>query len=313
MNVIISGECLGQLYACHGKKKSSICSFISMSSNFKLCHLNEHQLTELARKFVRGLDDIKIPKDFKCETCLKGKICVTSFPKSEAYRSNEILGLVHSDICGPMRIASCGGAIYFLTFIDDFFRMIFIYFLKNKSEVYSAFQNFIGMVERQTSKKLKVLRSDNGREYLGTNFCIDINKMGIKRQFSVEYTPQQNGIAERANRTIVEMARCLLIGSGLHEKFWAEATDTAVYLKNLSPNKALDGKAPYEVWNKIKPSVGHLRVFGSRVIMLDKPLNKSKFGKKGMECILIGYCAESKVYRLYNHLRNYAKVVMSNF
>ena len=249
---------------------------------------------------IRGLVDIKIPKDFKCETCLKGKICVTSFPKSEAYRSNEILGLVHSDICGPMRIASCGGAIYFLTFIDDFSRMIFIYFLKNKSEVYSAFQNFIAMVERQTSKKLKVLRSDNGREYLGTNFCIDINKMGIKRQFSVEYTPQQNGVAERANRTIVEMARCLLIGSGLHEKFWAEATDTAVYLKNRCPTKALDGKTPYEVWNKIKPSVGHLRVFGTRVIMLDKRLNKSKFGKKGMECILIGYCSESKAYRLYN-------------
>ena len=132
-NVIISGERLGQLYACHGKKKSSICSFISMSSNFKLWHqrfghLNGHQLTELARnQMVRGLDDIKIPKDFKCETCLKGKICVTSFPKSEAYRSNEILGLVHSDICGPMRIASCGGAIYFLTFIDDFSRMIFLF------------------------------------------------------------------------------------------------------------------------------------------------------------------------------------------
>ncbi|GBP05381.1 Retrovirus-related Pol polyprotein from transposon TNT 1-94 [Eumeta japonica] len=144
-----------------------------------------------------------------------------------------------------------------------------------------------------------MLRSDNGREYNNKTFDLYLQEHGIVRQLTVAYTPQQNGVAERANRTLVEMSRAMLLHANLGKHLWAEAVSTAVYLRNRSPTKALLGKTPFEVWYGYKPKVGHLRVFGSYAVALDKT-QKQKFDAKGQKYVMVGYSQAAKAYRLYD-------------
>lgn len=162
-----------------------------------------------------------------------------------------------------------------------------------------AFKDYKAEVEKQTGKNIKCLRTDNGREYLNNDFDNSLRVNGIKRQLTVPYTPQQNGVAERANRTLIEMARTMLIHSGLSESFWAEAVRTSSYIRNRTTTKILHDKTPFEVWYGYKPAVGHFKVFGVKAIVLNKTTTK-KFAPKGTECIMIGYSEESKAYRLFN-------------
>lgn len=149
-----------------------------------------------------------------------------------------MLEIVASDICGPARVESLGGSRYFALFIDVYSRRVFVYFLKHKNKVFKCFKIFKAVVENQTNRKIKIFRSDNGTEYVNGEFSKFLSENGITHQLTVPNTPQQNGICERANRTIVEMARCLLINSGLPDFLWAEAVNTAVYLRNRSLTKS---------------------------------------------------------------------------
>eukprot|EP00253_Pinus_taeda_P035574 PITA_35574 len=145
---------------------------------------------------------------------------------------------------------------------DDFSRNTWIYFLKKKFEVFGSFKEFKALVENQTEKKIKVLRTDNGGEFCSKEFEEFCNKCGITRQKTTPYIPQKNGVIERMNKTLMERARSMLSGAGLGEEFWAEAVDTTCYLVNRSPSLALEDKTPQEVWIGKKPSLSHLRVFG---------------------------------------------------
>jgi transposase InsO family protein len=127
---------------------------------------------------------------------------------------------------------SISGARYFVTFIDDKTRMTFTYPMKSKDETYQKFKFFKTLVENQTEKKIKILRSDNGGEYTSHEFDSYLKEHGIKHQKSAPYVPEQNGIAERANRTIVERARCMLHEQNVDLGLWAEAISTSTYLKN---------------------------------------------------------------------------------
>lgn len=270
-------------------------------------HMNFASLRQLVNKeMVLGLH-MKVPDNIKCTVCLQSKCCVKPFQSSET-RAKDLLEIVHSDVCGPMNTVSSGGAKYMLTFIDDKSRYIFVYFIQRKDEVLDKFKEFKSMVERQVGHKVKILRSDNGTEYVNGAFDSFLKENGIVRQLTVPYTPQQNGVAERFNRTLVEMARCMLVGEGLTENLWAEAVNTAAYLRNRAPTKALDEVTPYEVWFNRKPVVKHLRTFGSVAIALDKKQH-SKFKPKGKEYIMVGYSDTSKAYRLYEKATR--KVIVS--
>lgn len=271
-------------------------------------HLNVRSLINLSRsEMVRGLILKNYPNNIDCETCIKGKICSLPFGQNNSIKSSAVLELVHSDICGPMRTTSLGGFKYFALFIDDFSRKIFVHFLKKKSDIFEVFKTFKNRVERETGNQIKVLRTDNGCEYVSGEFNKFLDKEGIRRNLTVQYTPQQNGVAERANRTIFEMARCMLLSSNLPESLWGEAINTAVYLKNRSPTKLLLS-TPYEAWCGTKPAVHHLRIFGCKAFALDKRQGKSKFAARGVECVMVGYSPESKAYRLYNpHSRTIIK------
>ncbi|KAJ4772132.1 polyprotein [Rhynchospora pubera] len=170
----------------------------------------------------------------------------------------------------------------------------------NSGETFEHFKKFKAYAEKQTEKKLKVLRSDRGGEYQSIEFQKFCEAEGIHHELTVPYTPEQNGVAERKNRTIVEMARSMLKTKGLPNLFWAEAVATAVYLLNLSPTKAVMNKTPFEAWFERKPAIGHLKVFGCIAYTLVNSQNRKKLDEKSEKCIFIGYCTQSKGYRLYN-------------
>lgn len=151
------------------------------------------------------------------------------------------MSLIHSDVSGPMEVASLGDKRYFLTFIDDCTRKVFVYFLKSKTEVLEKFKIFKNFVENQANARIKVLRSDNGTEYVNKAMKQFLEKSGIHHETAVRYTPEQNGVTERMNRTLVEKAKCMLFEANLPVSFWAEAISTTAYIVNRCPSKALIG------------------------------------------------------------------------
>lgn len=302
---LLQAKLFNNLFIFEMEEQEKVCALKSPKINeFKLWHerfghLNQKSLSQMiSNGRVRGIELDKNQEKFDCETCLKAKFSSLPFESSTS-KCKEVLEIVTSDICGPMQTTSLGGSRYFALFIDVYSRRMFVYFLKKKNEVFGCFKIFKARVENETNKKIKIFRSDNGGEYVNAEFTKFLNESGIQHQLTVAHTPQQNGISERANRTIVEMARSLLISSNLPNFMWAEAVNTAVYLRNRSETKSLDNKTPFEAWFGRTPNVHHLKVFGCKAIMLNKSPGRSKFSSKGIECIMVGYSTESKAYRVY--------------
>ena len=228
----------------------------------RLGHLNNyvHQLAK--KEMVVGMNyDLNCPVEKECKGCTLGKMRRGPFPKHSQHRATKPYEIIHSDICGPMQVASKGGSRYMLTFTDDFSRYTTVYFLKNKSEVLSKFKEHVNLVENQNGK-VKVLRSDNGREYMSHNFANYCAEKGILHEFTSPYCPEQNGVAECLNRTILEATKSMIYQAGLPLNFWAEACNTAVYVHIQSPTTALKDKTPFECLFGDKPDICNLRIFG---------------------------------------------------
>lgn len=263
-------------------------------------HLGEQNLQKIAReKLVKKFPYDASRKIGFCETCVSGKQQRTPFSSSTT-QTTEVLELVHSDVCGKMREKSLGGGEYFLTFTDDKSRYTWVYILKAKHQVFDCFLAWKALAEKQSKKMLKTLRTDNGGEYTSTQFEQFLEKEGIRHETTIPKTPQQNGVAERLNRTLVESARSMLLDANLPKRFWAEAVSTAVYLKNRCPTKAVPGMTPFEAWHGEKPEVDHLRVFGCDAYSHIPRDERAKFDTKTRKCILLGYGEETKGYRLYD-------------
>jgi len=155
------------------------------------------------------------------------------------------------------------------------------------------------MVENQSGCKIQAVRSDNGKEYTSAGFNMFCEEAGIEHQLTAPYTPQQNGVSERRNMYIMEMARCMLHDKELPKKFWAEAASTVVFLQNRLPTKALKDKTPFEAWYDYKPSLNFLRVFGSLCFSHIPQAKRDKLDKKSEPGIFVGYISSSKAYKVY--------------
>ncbi|KAK3925131.1 Retrovirus-related Pol polyprotein from transposon TNT 1-94, partial [Frankliniella fusca] len=261
----------------------------------RMGHLNYQDLSKL-KKLAEGVDFVSTKSEV-CIPCIKGKHSQLPFQTSDS-RATKLLELVHSDIGFPEKGAlSYGGATCFVTFTDDFSRMSFVYFLKRKSDCFSKFKEFKLMVENQTECKIKRFRSDNGKEYDNIEMKKFCAENGILLELTVPYTPQQNGVSER-HRTIVDRARTMLIDAKLDKKYWAEAVNCAIYLKNRSPTVALDNEIPLEVWSGNKVDLSNVRVFGCKVMAMIPKCKRKKFDDKSEEMIMVGYCEGSKGYRV---------------
>ncbi|PKA47383.1 Retrovirus-related Pol polyprotein from transposon TNT 1-94 [Apostasia shenzhenica] len=263
-------------------------------------HLNVLGLKMLKDKnLVEGLPEIEVEQRI-CEPCVFGKHARNPFPQQGSWKAKQPLQLIHTDLCGKMSTESLGNCFYFLTFIDDYSRYTWVYFLKSKSESFKYFKEFKALVEKMSGFKIQNLRSDRGGEFNSFEFNEYCKIEGINRQLTAPYTPQQNGTAERKNRTLVEMATAMMEEKGLPKIFWAEAISTAVYLQNRCPTKALKDITPFEAWNSFKPSVSHLKIFGS-ICFVQVPTEKRiKFDRRSTKCIFLGYDARTKGYRAYD-------------
>ncbi|KAJ6902219.1 Retrovirus-related Pol polyprotein from transposon TNT 1-94 [Populus alba x Populus x berolinensis] len=277
--------------------------------HLRLGHLNFTSMKMLAsKKMVKGLPHIDHP-DEVCESCVLSKHHRSSFAKEVNWRAKRPLELVHTDVCGPITPMSTGQNRYFLTFTDDFSRKTWIYFLKRKSEVFNCFKDFKAIVEKQTGYTIRTVRSDQGGEYTANDFEAYCTQQGIRHQTTPAYTPQLNGVAERKNRTILDMARSLLKAKKLPKQYWAEAVSCAVYLLNRCPTRSLQGVTPEEAWSGHKPSVTHLRVFGCVAYAKIPDARRRKLDDKSEQCIFVGYGERRMGYRLYNPITK--KVITS--
>ena len=180
--------------------------------------------------------------------------------------------------------------------------MTWIYLLKKKSEVFEHFQQWRAMAERQSGKHLKTFRSDNGGEFVSIEFSNCLSAAGIIHQTTIPGNPQQNGVAERFNRTLLDMARAMIHGAGISKKFWGEALTAANYIHTRSSTSSLDGeKTPFELWHLIKPSIHHLRVFGCKVSVLIPEEQRGKLDARSWTGTFVGYSNTQKGYRIWNN------------
>lgn len=278
----------------------SVCALSAKSTKIAddvmLFHRRMGHLSLSGMQRLQKFADIDVTS-INCVVCAEGKQCRNKFKKKVNNRASDFLALVHSDVCGPMSVNSMGGARYYVTFIDDYSRKVFVYIIKNKSQVFDCFVKFKNLVETQMNKKVKILRSDNGTEYCNKrfeNFCVE---SGIVHQKSCVYTPEQNGLAERFNRTIMERARCLLFDSKLSRCYWAESVLTAVKLINSSCSSSINA-VPDEIWYKKPVDFSRFKVFGCRAMVHVPKEKRKKLDKKAIECIFLGYSDETKGYRL---------------
>uniref|UniRef100_W8B6G9 Retrovirus-related Pol polyprotein from transposon TNT 1-94 n=1 Tax=Ceratitis capitata TaxID=7213 RepID=W8B6G9_CERCA len=300
--ITLTADRKGDLYYV---RESSECAYVQpkcselLKWHYRMGHLNAADLTKLVKDGIVPASDVGDMKQLiQCEVCILGKMSALPFNRGKGPCS-EPLKVIHSDVVGPFREESIGRARYFVTFIDDCTRWCEIYLLRQKSDVFEAFKLYQSFMERQTGLKIKCLQSDNGREYLNNDFDKYLSESGIARRLSVPRTPEQNGVAERMNRTLLDMTRCLLLQSGLSNCFWSEAVATACYVRNRCPSRALGGKSPYECLNKEKPNVKHFRSFGSKVMVLDKLPDKNKLAPRCDEGVFVGYPRETKSYRVW--------------
>ena len=203
-----------------------------------------------------------------------------------------------------MQTLSLGNNKYFLLFVDDYSRMSWIYFISKKYQAFSFFQKFKVRVEKESRYYLKFLRTDQGGENTSNEFKEFCNSHGIKKELTTTYTPQQNEVAERKNRTMVEMARCMLREMCLPNMYWVDAIHSAIYILNISSTKMVKDSNPYEAWFYRKPNVSHFKIFGSTCFVYIHGQQRQKLDGKYLRCVFIGYSKESKAYRCHDPLTN---------
>ena len=272
-------------------------SFSSISSlnNDSLWH------ARLGHPHVRALS-LMLPgvmfKNNECEACILGKHCKTVFKNSTTIYE-KCFDLVHSDVWTAPCL-SRENYKYFVTFIDEKSKYTWITLIKTKDRVLEAFKNFQAYVSNHYNAKLKIFRSDNGGEYTSNAFKQHLALHGILHQTSCPYTPQQNGVAERKNRHLMEVARSMMFQTNVPKRFWSDAVISACYLINRIPTRVLEDQSPFEVLNKVKPSLSHLRVFGSLCYVLIPGDMRNKLEPKSTKAMFVGYSTTQRGYKCFD-------------
>lgn len=231
-----------------------------------------------------------------CEPCTMGKQSRLPFKRS-THASTQPLELVHTDVCGPLPVTSLGGNNYFVTILDDYSKLSAVQPLVRKSDTAAAVKDILTQLETQTGCHTKRLRCDNGSEYINADLKAFCSGKGIKLETTVRYTPEQNGAAERLNRTLMDKVRPMLSDAGLPKHMWAEAVVTANYVRNRSPVSNRD-QTPWELFFGSKPNVSHLQSFGARVYAVTPKQLRNKLDHTSEPGRFIGYPANSKGYKI---------------
>ncbi len=276
------------------KRLKTVSTDLTYMWHLRLGHISLDRIKRLAKD--GPLQSLQVGQLPTCESCIEGKMTKRPFSK-KGERATQCLELIHSDVCGPLNIQARGGYEYFLTFTDDFSRFGCVYLMRRKSETFEKFKEFQTMVERQLDKQIKTLRSDRGGEYLLGEFEDHLKEEGILSQLTAPGTPQQNGVSERRNRTLLDMVRSMMSYSSLPDSFWGYALETAAYILNQVPSKTVPG-TPYERWSGKKSSLGHFKIWGCPAHVLRQKTNK--LSSRSELCLFVGYPKGTKGYIFYS-------------
>nr|GEX59540.1 hypothetical protein [Tanacetum cinerariifolium] len=249
---------------------------------------------------VVGLPNLKFIKDHLCSSCELEKAKRKSFHTKLIPSSKRRLHLLHMDLCGPMHVASINGKRYVLVIIDDYSRYTWTHFLRSKDETPKVLIDFLRLSQRGLQAQVRVVRTDKGTEFLNQTLHAYFAAEGIQHQTSVARTPEQNGVVERRNRTLVEAARTMLSAAKVPLFFGAEAIATACFTQNRSLVIPRHEKTPYHIINDQKPSVKFFHIFGFVCYIVRCGENLDKMKEKGDECIFVGYSTQSRAYRVFN-------------
>ncbi|GKB18351.1 putative ribonuclease H-like domain-containing protein, partial [Tanacetum coccineum] len=267
----------------------------------RLGHINFKIMNKLVKgNLVKGLPSKIFENDHSCVACQKGKQHKASYKTKLVNSIRQTLNLLHMDLFSPTNVKSLMKKSYSPVVTDDFGRFSWVFFLATKDETRGIIKTFITEIVNQLDHKVKVIRSDNGTEFKNSimnQFC---EIKGIKREFSVARTPQQNGVAERKNRTLIEAARTMLVDSKLPTTFWAEAVNTACYVLNRVLVIKPHNKTPYELIRGRPPLIDFMKPFGCPVTILNTRDHLGKFDGKADEGYFVGYSVVSKAMRVFN-------------
>ncbi|KAM2882470.1 hypothetical protein COP2_015447 [Malus domestica] len=269
-----------------------------------LSHVQKHQLwhQRLAHPFDPVMSKLfpnYCTNTHECEICQMSKATRLPFVPSKS-RTSKPFEVVHSDIWGPSRVESFDGYKYFVTFIDDYSRVTWLYLLKSKSEVFTAFQDFHKLITNHFSSKIFTLRSDNGTEYTSYNLSNYLSSHGILHQTSCVGTPQQNGVAERKNRDLLEKTRSLMFQMQVPKRLWSQALLTAAYIINRLPTRVLNSKSHFEVMKGRTADLTHFRIFGCTCYVHVQANHRDKLEPRAIKCVFMGYSSSQKGYKCYN-------------
>ncbi|KAK2428124.1 putative mitochondrial protein [Trifolium repens] len=264
-------------------------------------HVSMRTLAKISQlDLVRGLPKISFDKDKLCKSCTKGKQAKSSFKPKDFISTKKPLELLHIDLFGPVKTTSLGGKNYGFVIVDDYSRFTWVLFLKHKDESLEYFKNFCKKVQNEKESNIISIRSDHGGEFENSHFESFLNDNGISHNFSCPRTPQQNGVVERKNRTLQEMARTMIDESNVEKYFWAEAINTACYILNRVSIRKVLNKTPYELWKDRKPNISYFHIFGCYCYILNIKDNLGKFDAKSDKGLFLGYSLTSIAYRVFN-------------
>ena len=267
----------------------------------RLGHANWRLISKLSKlQLVKGLPDIDYHSDALCGACQRGKIVKSSFKTKDIVSTSRPLELLHIDLFGPVSTASLYGSRYGLVIVDDYSRWTWVKFIKSKDVACDVFSSFCTQIQSEKESKILKVRSDHGGEFENEPFEAFCEKHGIFHEFSSPRTPQQNGVVERKNRTLQEMARTMIHENNLPKHFWAEAVNTACYVQNRIYIRPILEKTAYELFKGRKPNISYFHQFGCTCYILNNKLYLKKFDAKAQRGIFLGYSERSKAYRVYN-------------
>ncbi|XP_073024240.1 uncharacterized protein [Primulina eburnea] len=265
----------------------------------KLGHANFKTLKNLSKyDAVKGMPNLSSGIPYVCGDCQKGKQTHVSHPVLPTPGTTRCLELLHMDLMGPMEVESLGGKKYSFVCVDDFSRFSWVNFIKEKSDTFDVFKNLITRITNLHILKIRRIKTDHGKEFENRSFSSFCDRKGIYHEFSAPKTPQQNGIAERKNRTLQEMARVMLTSKNLAKRFWAEALNTACHISNRVYLRSESTMTSYEIIMGKKPNLRYFHVFGCVCYTLNDRDQLAKFDSKSDKCLFLGYATNSRAYHL---------------
>ncbi|PKU86178.1 Retrovirus-related Pol polyprotein from transposon TNT 1-94 [Dendrobium catenatum] len=301
-HILLRGQARHGLYPIFTESPSPNTALVAVSSTESLWHRRlghpSYRVLQKLQKYVSPQLSF-VSSSFHCNACELAKSHKLPFTSSIS-RSSSVLQLIHSDVWGPSSVISLQGYKYYIIFVDDFSRFSWLFPLTAKSEVPLIFVRFQRLVERQFNAKIKIFRSDGGGEYTSKQFQSLLATSGIVHQLTCPYTPEQNGLAERKHRHIIETTRALLFHSNIPQKFWIHAVQTVVHLINRLPSLSNKLSSPYQMLFNKPPDYNSFRIFGCLCYPFLPQAALSKFHPKSIPCVFVGYPLSSKGYICYN-------------